>query len=803
MKDMVEKSSNIEINSQDYWQYRFQTDWEINQGREQSRFFSHLALKHLPKWLIQYIKNEKLSICDWGCALGDGTNELAEFFNGNSVTGIDFSEKAIEKARATYQNCKFLCMDFITNNQGPTYDVVFSSNVLEHFKDYLYVLSRIQGRAKKFLILLLPFREYKRIAEHLTTFDFNNIPINLINGWHLLHSVIIDAKAESDSYWPGEQILLIYTRTGILESLRLTLADISLISKVMNERALAERDKQITSLNQMVAERDEQIASLNQMVAERDGQITSLNQMVAERDGQIASLNQAIVERDEQIASLNQMVAERDGQITSLNQMVAERDGQIASLNQAIVERDEQVVALQKQLQDTWASFSWRITLPIRLIKRLAKLLFVKENRYQLAKNIYWHLPRTLQIWLSPLRQYIVLKRLMQSNNKNANKTDNEINDASLNWVDEANKAQRVAIIPCAFEFEELYNQRPINAALYFAKKGYFVIYVAWQWTSNEKLKKGCQKVKNGIYQVPLYNFLSALGRLNMRTDNTSFFLITFPTDHFVKSARCLRSKGFVILYDIMDDWECFADVGQATWYDKQLEHSLVLESDFVIAVSPSLAKKFTCLRRDIEVVGNGFSSNTLNEHMKFICIQEKKQRHETIVGYFGHLTDSWFDWNLLLTAAQQLQTIKFEIIGYGVPDWVHEKVEKISNIKLVGKVLPKDLHKYARHWSAGLIPFRAGKLSEAVDPIKVYEYLFFGLPVVVTGIRHLERYPLVRFAASTEEFIEAIVDVININMLAYQGQLEAFLNNCTWNERFSSIEKKIEKELLRRLYVN
>ena len=45
-----------------------------------------------------------------------------------------------------------------------------------------------------------------------------------------------------------------------------------------------------------LAERDRQIASLNQTIAERDRQIASLNQTIAERDRQIASLSRAIVE---------------------------------------------------------------------------------------------------------------------------------------------------------------------------------------------------------------------------------------------------------------------------------------------------------------------------------------------------------------------------------------------------------------------------------------------------------------------------------------------------------------------------
>jgi GT2 family glycosyltransferase/glycosyltransferase involved in cell wall biosynthesis/peptidoglycan hydrolase CwlO-like protein len=173
-------------------------------------------------------------------------------------------------------------------------------------------------------------------------------------------------------------------------------------------QAVAERDGQIANLNQTMVERDGQIANLNQVVVERDGQIAKLNQAVVERDGQIANLNQAVVERDGQINNLNQAVAERDGQITSLNQAVAERDGQIANLNQTMVERDGRIANLNLEVADyegrigayhkeimgrdesinalnhavaerdriiheTYRSHSWRLTKPIRFLSRIAR----------------------------------------------------------------------------------------------------------------------------------------------------------------------------------------------------------------------------------------------------------------------------------------------------------------------------------------------------------------------------------------------------------------------------------------------
>ena len=82
---------NKHLNSEAYWNQRFSSDWIVNQGDKQSIFFSLLTIDNLPSWFIELIKNESLSVVDWGCAEGDGTNVLASFFTRSEIHGIDFS----------------------------------------------------------------------------------------------------------------------------------------------------------------------------------------------------------------------------------------------------------------------------------------------------------------------------------------------------------------------------------------------------------------------------------------------------------------------------------------------------------------------------------------------------------------------------------------------------------------------------------------------------------------------------------------------------------------------------------------
>ena len=175
------------------------------------------------------------------------------------------------------------------------------------------------------------------------------------------------------------------------------------------ELLLADRDGQITNLNQAVAERDGQIASLNQAVYDKDVHINNLSNIITERDGQIVSLNQgvterdaAITERDGQIVSLNQAVYDKDVHIHNLSKIVTERDGQITSLNQAVAERDGVISHIL-------SSKSWRLTRPLRavipFITRKGGLLNAQENppkRFDAA----WYLKQNPDVAMSGMDPY-------------------------------------------------------------------------------------------------------------------------------------------------------------------------------------------------------------------------------------------------------------------------------------------------------------------------------------------------------------------------------------------------------------
>lgn len=430
-----------------------------------------------------------------------------------------------------------------------------------------------------------------------------------------------------------------------------------------------------------------------------------------------------------------------------------------------------------------------------RIVKRIFTSLFSKSERYQLLKDIYWQLPSPLRKKLNGFRNKFVQSRLRVGLDVTE---DNAFGSMQTpEWVEWLSEFDKVAIVTCGFEFDELVNQRPINLAKYLSSAGYGVIFVAWQWNADEILQKGTSVVFDNVYQVPLFSFFNGVEALPLRKA-TSHYIISLPASGLYNQISKVRTKGFTIIYDIMDEWEEFSKVGQAPWYDKVVENALIRESDRVFCVAPALKDKFSYIREDIQISANGFTPAVIGLDARGIVEAHTENK---VIGYFGHLTDSWFDWPLVFELAKSFPEVEFQIIGYGSPDWVNRKVAKFPNIKLLGKVHPSKLKEYVINWTHGIIPFREGKLSRAVDPIKIYEYIYFGLPTIVTGIAHLDTYPLTKWFSRNEvaeNFHEFLVEAHD------KGQLvDVFLSESTWSARFDRLISESEKHsILGDLYV-
>jgi hypothetical protein len=355
-----------------------------------------------------------------------------------------------------------------------------------------------------------------------------------------------------------------------------------------------------------------------------------------------------------------------------------------------------------------------------------------------------------------------------------------------------------ICVVASTVVFNEFFNQRALNLTKFFSRKGWGVIHVAWRWSEREEMPSIGEEVWENVFQIPVDMFLKNTNAFAQVQNVEKYFFIEFPHPDFLPSALALRRNNFKLVYEVIDEWEEFQKVGQADWFNKSIENAFVINANFVTAVSPSLIEKFSDLRRTICLSPNGYTSDLLGVGHRNIA-----QNEELHLGYFGYLTEAWFDWdflfNVLDLAGQKNFDLYVHLIGNGEPD-LREKLAKYSDrVTFHGRIHPSDLYMYVKNWDAAMIWFKSGKLSAAVDPLKIYEYLYFGLPTIVKGIDRLRDFPSTYVVMDENQALDVLVALQKERLEHSEPSKESrqateqMLAQSTWERRFfAGVERAI-----------
>lgn len=174
--------------------------------------------------------------------------------------------------------------------------------------------------------------------------------------------------------------------------------------------------------------------------------------------------------------------------------------------------------------------------------------------------------------------------------------------------------------------------------------------------------------------------------------------------------------------YDAMDDFPEFYN-GISKQYLMSLEREIATHVDRVYASSTTLVRKFERMGIKATLVRNGYEISLLPDSRPTPPI------HPTI-GYIGTIS-KWFDWNMIHLLAKALPEIAIILVG---PIYNRPFYNLPGNIQLIGECSKTEVAKHLKSFSVGIIPFKKNRLTEAVDPIKYYEYRSMGLPVLSTA---------------------------------------------------------------------
>lgn len=190
-----------------HWNHRYATkNWQVNNGIRQSTFFSKLIFNNLPKGIFEDIKNNKLSIADIGCSLGELCNIALSAFSNSDITGYDLSDVAIDICQNTHKDKDITFINgFICHNA----DVVIMSHILERYHNTRAILLETLKFCNKYCIVLCPYEEEKRHIEHVVRIG-KDVFSETMGEFKKVYEKILYTK--DSIFWNGTNILVIYQK---------------------------------------------------------------------------------------------------------------------------------------------------------------------------------------------------------------------------------------------------------------------------------------------------------------------------------------------------------------------------------------------------------------------------------------------------------------------------------------------------------------------------------------------------------------------------------------------------------------
>ncbi|MFC0215271.1 glycosyltransferase [Paenibacillus chartarius] len=153
-------------------------------------------------------------------------------------------------------------------------------------------------------------------------------------------------------------------------------------------------------------------------------------------------------------------------------------------------------------------------------------------------------------------------------------------------------------------------------------------------------------------------------------------------------------------------------------------------------------------------------------------------------IGYVGAWAP-WVDEQLVRKTAAAFPDSQLVIVG---PKLRSDADDLGPNVFNLGYMDYQELPLLLAGLDVCLIPFRLNRITESTNPIKVYEYLAAGKPVVSTGLPEVRKLaPTVSVADDHESFIEAVRLALTTTP-EERERLSQYARSFSWEQRFDQI---------------
>jgi len=251
--------------------------------------------------------------------------------------------------------------------------------------------------------------------------------------------------------------------------------------------------------------------------------------------------------------------------------------------------------------------------------------------------------------------------------------------------------------------------------------------------------------------------------------------------------------------YDWTDDWVQFdllpVDDAQRLidWNDHILR-----KVDAVFAVSEELYRRACAVNPNAHLAPNATDVSVLGQEDATAALPpDLAALPRPVAGYIGQIGDK-IDYTLVQTLAEAQPAWSFAFVG-NVWDNHRQQVDALSslpNVFFLGQRAYQELPGYLAGFDVCIMPHLCNALTRSMDPIKLYDYLASGKPIVSTPVAGVERFSDVVYVGATlEEFITGLDEAMQEGGRLHSKR-QAYARENTWPRRAAEIWEVLKAQL-------
>ncbi|MEO8905966.1 MAG: glycosyltransferase [Polyangiaceae bacterium] len=263
-----------------------------------------------------------------------------------------------------------------------------------------------------------------------------------------------------------------------------------------------------------------------------------------------------------------------------------------------------------------------------------------------------------------------------------------------------------------------------------------------------------------------------------------------------------LRLKRKLLVYDCVDEYTAFPAYKNVKEWMQAREEKLCKNADLVFTTAPALYER----KRVFNPEGTHYVHNVGDaDHFKQALSDatqvpaDLQALPKPVILFVGAVSNYKLNIDWLLGLARSRPNYHLALIGpIGVsdPSTNVSALKALPNVHVLGTRDYAQLPAYLKGCDVAVIPYRLNEYTESVFPIKFFEYLATGKPVVVSRLPALDSFlESVRVSDDEHSFV-AQCDAAIQSQGAGAAERVALAEANSWDSRVSKLMQLIEAKL-------